>query len=181
VFVSVLSLGFGIGATTAVFSFVNAVQFAPLLVSDERSLVGVSETSTTELCKGCSVGTSYPAFLEWRSRATSFASLDGYSEDRFVVSGGTGPERVGGALVSAGLFRTLGVQPTHGRALRDDDDWPASTPVVVIGDTIWRRVSMPIRRSRQDPQGQRRRSSDRRRDASALRVPRVRRVLAAEC
>ena len=139
VFVSVLSLGFGIGATTAVFSFVNAVQFAPLAVSDERSLVDVSETSTTELCKGCSVGTSYPAFLEWRSRATSFASLDGYSEDRFVVSGGTGPERVGGALVSAGLFHTLGVQPTHGRTLRDDDDGLASTPVVVIGDTIWRR------------------------------------------
>jgi putative ABC transport system permease protein len=114
VFVSVLSLGFGIGATTAVFSFVNAVQFAPLPVSDERSLVDVSETSTTELCQGCSVGTSYPALLDWRSRATSFASLDGYSEGRFVVSGGTGPERAGGALVSAGLFRRRAADPRAG-------------------------------------------------------------------
>jgi putative ABC transport system permease protein len=85
VFVSVLSLGFGIGATTAVFSFVNAVQFAPLPVSDERSLVDVSETSTTELCKGCSVGTSYPVFLEWRSRATSFTSLDGIQHPAFSI------------------------------------------------------------------------------------------------
>ena len=88
---SVLSLGLGIGATTAVFSFVNAVQFAPLPVTDEATLVDLSETSMTELCAGCAVGTSYPAFLDWRSRATSFASMDGYSEDRFVVSGGTVP------------------------------------------------------------------------------------------
>ncbi len=139
VLVSVLSLGLGLGATTAVFTFVNAVQFAPLPVLDEQRLVDVSETSATELCEGCAVGTSYPAFLDWRSRATSFASMDGYSEDRFVVSGGTGPERVGGALVSAGLFPTLGVQPSHGRGFSAEDDLPGSPPVVVIGDTLWRR------------------------------------------
>jgi ABC-type antimicrobial peptide transport system permease subunit len=60
--VSVLSLGLGVGATTAVFSFVNAVQFSALPVADEDRLVGISETSATELCQGCSVGTSYPAF-----------------------------------------------------------------------------------------------------------------------
>ncbi len=105
VLVCVLSLGLGIGATTAVFSFVNAVQFAPLPVAGEESLVDLSETSVTELCHDCSVGTSYPTFLEWRATATSFASMDGYAEERFVVSGGVGPERVGGALVSAGFVR----------------------------------------------------------------------------
>ncbi len=136
---SVLSLGLGIGATTAVFSFVNAVQFAPLPVTDEETLVDLSETSTTELCAGCSVGTSYPAFLDWRSRATSFASMDGYSEDRFVVAGGTGPERVAGALASAGLFQTLGVRPVRGRGLSTEDERPSSPPVVVISDTLRRR------------------------------------------
>jgi hypothetical protein len=65
--------------------------------------------------------------------------MDAYSEDRFVVSGGTGPERVGGALASAGLFRTLGVQPTRGRAFIAEDERLSSAPVVVISDTLWRR------------------------------------------
>jgi len=63
------SLTLGIGANTAVFSFVNAIQFRPLPVADERTLVDVSEWSATELCAGCGVGTSYPGFLEWRERA----------------------------------------------------------------------------------------------------------------
>jgi predicted permease len=139
VLISVLSLGLGIGATTSVFSFVNAVQFAPLPVANEGTLVDLSETSVTELCHDCSVGTSYPTFLEWRAAASSFASMDGYTEERFVVSGGVGPERVGGARISAGLFDTLGVRPALGRGLSPDDERPTATPVVVISDMLWRR------------------------------------------
>ena len=47
------SLTLGIGANTAVFSFVNAIQFRPLPVADEKTLVDVSEWSATELCAGC--------------------------------------------------------------------------------------------------------------------------------
>ena len=56
--VVVASLALGIGANTAVFSFVNAIQFRPLPFQDEASLVDVHEWSATELCAGCSVGTS---------------------------------------------------------------------------------------------------------------------------
>jgi putative ABC transport system permease protein len=104
----VLSLGLGIGAPTAVFSFVQAIQFKALPVRDEATLLKVHETSATELCSGCSVGTSYSAFLDLRSRATTLESLDAYTEGRFVVSGGTGgPERISGALISAGAFRRV--------------------------------------------------------------------------
>ena len=62
----------------------------------------VHEWSATELCAGCAVGTSYPGFLDWQARATSFSELGAYVESRVVVSGGD-PERVGAAHVSAGL------------------------------------------------------------------------------
>ena len=71
--VIIASLALGIGANTAVFSFVDAVQFKPLPFQDEYRLVDVHEWSATELCSGCAVGTSYPAFLDWSARTTSFS------------------------------------------------------------------------------------------------------------
>ena len=137
--VAVLSLGLGIGANAAVFSFVNAIQFRPLPVLDEDSLVDISETSATELCAGCGVGTSYPGFLDWKAQAHSFDAMEAYKEDRFVVAGGSGPERIGGAVVSAGLFMLIGAQPALGRGFSSLDDHPGAAPVVVISDLLWRR------------------------------------------
>ena len=132
------SLTLGIGANTAVFSFVNAIQFRPLPVADEATLVDVSEWSATELCAGCGVGSSYPAFLDWQAQARSFAAMGAYKEQRFTVSGGGEPERLGGAVVSAGLFPMLGVHPAAGRGIAPSDETPAAPPVVVIGDLLWR-------------------------------------------
>ena len=133
------SLALGIAANTTVFSFVNAIQFKPLPVADEATLVDVHETSATRLCAGCAVGTSYAGFLEWCARTQSFEAIAAYREDRFVVAGGSGPERIGGALVSAGLFEMLGVQPALGRKFVDGDDRPGAEPVVILSDTLWRR------------------------------------------
>ena len=75
---AVLSLGFGIAATTAVFSFINALQFKNLPFADPGRLVDIEETSATALCAGCSVGTSYPTLTDWHSRARSLASIGAY-------------------------------------------------------------------------------------------------------
>jgi putative ABC transport system permease protein len=135
---AVVSLGLGIGANTAVFSFVNAIQFKALPFDAPGSLVDIEETSLTELCSGCSVGTSYATFQDWRARATSFESMGAYAEGRYVLSGVGGPERTGGAQVTAGLFRMLGVSPVLGREIDADDEGPGSSPVVVVGDRLWR-------------------------------------------
>jgi putative ABC transport system permease protein len=135
---AVLSLGLGIGANTAVFSFVNAIQFRALPFSDPSSLVDIEETSVTELCAGCGVGTSYATFLDWRARASSFQSMGAYAEGRFVLSGAAGPERTGGAQVTGGLFGMLGIDPVLGREITPEDERGASTPAVVLGDRLWR-------------------------------------------
>jgi predicted permease len=133
------SLALGIGANTAVFSFVNAIQFKPLPFADEATLVDVSEWSSTDLCAGCGVGTSLPSFLEWRDRARSFSAVEAYREQSFVVSGGADAERTGGAIVSSGLFPMIGVQPALGRGLRAEEDVPGASPVVLISHRLWTR------------------------------------------
>ena len=141
VFTAVISLGLGIAATTAVFSFVNAIQFKALPFADAARLVDVEETSTTELCAGCAVGTSFPNLQRWRT-ARSFSAMGAYQETRYVVSGAAAspdPERVAAALVSASLFPMLGVRPTFGRGITDADDRIGADPVVVLSDTLWKR------------------------------------------
>src|SRR5690349_9914257 len=81
---AVLSLGLGIAANTAVFSFVNAIQFKALPFADERTLVDVEEISSTELCAGCAVGTSYPTFVDWQAKGRSFAAIGAYHETRMI-------------------------------------------------------------------------------------------------
>jgi predicted permease len=136
---AVLSLGLGIAATTAVFSFVNALQFKPLPFADPGTLVDVEETSVTELCAGCAVGTSYPTLRDWQARARSFSALGAAEEFRRVVSGGPPPERIPSGLVTASLFPMLGVQPALGRGLTAEDDRPGGEPVVLLSDVLWRR------------------------------------------
>jgi predicted permease len=136
--VIIASLALGIGANTAVFSFVDAVQFKPLPFLNEETLVDVHEWSATQLCAGCAVGTSYPGFLDWQRDAASFVEMGAYLENRIVVSGGD-PERMGAALVSAGLFPMFGVDPAIGRHFTNADDAPGAEPVALISDAIWKR------------------------------------------
>src|SRR6185436_969056 len=85
--VSILSIALGIGANTVVFSLVNAVVFKPLPYREPERLVDVHETSATQLCAGCSVGTSYPGYTDWRASARSFEGMEAYLEVPFAVSG----------------------------------------------------------------------------------------------
>ncbi|HEY7059104.1 MAG TPA: ABC transporter permease [Vicinamibacterales bacterium] len=135
----VLSLALGVGANTAVFSFVNAVQFKALPFEDESTLVDIEETSATELCGGCAVGTSYATLLDWQARATTLQSLGAFQETRMVVSGRGEPERVPAAYVTAGLFPMLGIQPVLGRQLTADDERDAAPPALLLSDGLWRR------------------------------------------
>jgi predicted permease len=144
--VAVLSLALGIGGTTTIFGFLNALLLRPLPYRDAGSLVDVSETNPIELCAGCGVGTSFPAFLEWRERATSFARLDAYVEMPVTLGGGDAlPERTGATLVTAGLLESLGGRPLNGRLFVEDDDRAGAAPVTILSHRLW------VRRYGADP------------------------------
>lgn len=137
VVVAIASLGLGIGASVTIFHFVNAIEFRALPFDAPERLVDVSEDNPRELCAGCAVGTSWPTFTAWRTAARSFTGLDAYLEGSYALAGEQEPERVGGALVTAGLFPLLGVRPFLGRGLGEGDDRPGAEPVVLIGHGLW--------------------------------------------
>jgi hypothetical protein len=125
----VASLAIGIAANTTVFSFVNAIQFKPLPVRDEATLVDLSETSATQLCAGCGVGTSYPGFLDWAERLQSLEAVGAYREERLVIGGDPSPAAcIDPMLVLRSEWRLLPEQLQRARKLgfrnRDDRSGP---------------------------------------------------------
>ena len=138
--VAIVSLGLSLGATTAVFSMINAVAFRPLPYPQPERLVEVSEHHPVEVCEGCGVGTSYPAFLDLRELDVFERSA--VSVESTFAWGDRTPEGesvpVYGASVSSDFFGVLGEQPVRGRSFAADDARPGAPPVVVISEQFWR-------------------------------------------
>ena len=136
--VALLALALGIGANTAVFSVVNAVLLQPLPFAEPDRLVMVFNYRP----RGSA---SLADLLDWRARSQSFASLDAFesnpfTNNRFTWTGDGEPEKVVGYRVTAGFFRTLGVQPILGRTFVAGEDDPGRPLAVVISERLWRRL-----------------------------------------
>jgi putative ABC transport system permease protein len=125
-FVAVLTLALGIGATTAVFSVVNAVLLRPLPYRDpDRLVLGFNARSQD--------------FLRWRDQSKAFESMAAFRFRTADFTGSGEPERLAVGVVSVELFATLGVAPAHGRAFTPEEDRVGGEPVVVLSDSLWRR------------------------------------------
>jgi putative ABC transport system permease protein len=128
---AVLALALGIGATTAVFSVVNAVLLRPLAYADPERLVVVLHRGTDPVT---------PAnFLEWRRQAsalTRMAAAESWSPN---LSGVDEPETVKGLRITAGLLPMLGVRPLLGRTFPEAAETPGQERVVVLGHSLWQR------------------------------------------
>jgi predicted permease len=136
--VAVLTLGLAIGANTTIFSLVTAIVFPKAEFPNADRLITVSETSLTELCEGCGVGTSLPTFADLRRGATTVSRIGAYVEGTAVVSAPLAPVNIQSARVSWPLFGTLGVQPQAGRDFIEADGEPGAPPVVLLSDVMWR-------------------------------------------
>ena len=101
----------GIGASVAIFAFVDAALIKPLPYHDPSRLLYVTET-TPEIPRA---SLSYPDYVDWKKLNTVFESLNVYNQRGYVISTPAGMEMVDGARVIAGFFRTLGVGPLLGR------------------------------------------------------------------
>lgn len=137
--VATITLALGIGATTAMFSVLDAVLLRPLPFAHPDQLVRVFATygSTPGTLQSLSVAD----FLALRDDARAFSSIASFRvpSDGFSYLAADRPERVYGSIVSADFFSTLGVQPAIGRAFRSGDDTQGAPPLVVLSDAFWRR------------------------------------------
>jgi putative ABC transport system permease protein len=135
--VAILTLALGIGATTAIFSVVDAVILRPLPYESPDGLVLVKERIpkvTPDPIPVCA-----PDVLRFQRENQSFVSLAAFRGDQFDLTGGTEPQRVHVDRANANLFSLLGAQPILGRVFTPEEDQTGHT-VTILSYGLWQRV-----------------------------------------
>jgi putative ABC transport system permease protein len=129
--VTVLTLALGIGASTALFSVIDAVILRPLPFHDPERLVAVRSIDLHDSTQGGDI--SYPAFLDWRAQSHSFEAMSVWNVMSLTYTGSDQAESIRGAVVSANLFSMLGISPTLGRTFVPEEDKPGdgSAPIIL--------------------------------------------------
>src|SRR5688572_7808333 len=134
----VLTLALGIGATTAVFSAVNAVMLRELPFRDSDRLVAVWEENTE---RGWYKNVAAPAnMLDWRERVSAFESLAGYTDylTNVTLLGEGEPRLLSSANITQNFTETLGIRLALGRGLEPGTDWQGGPRQVLISHRLWR-------------------------------------------
>jgi macrolide transport system ATP-binding/permease protein len=130
---AVLVLALGIGASTAIFGFVDAVLIQPLPYANPNQLVSVDESET--LIPRSNL--SRDDYDDWKRLNSSLSSLDVYGGTGFLLRTGSLSEPIPAARVSDGFFRTLGVTPILGRDFRAGEDRPGQPKVAILSYGTW--------------------------------------------
>jgi predicted permease len=134
---AVLMLAFGIGATTAIFSIVEAVLLRPLPFPDSERLMVLSDRLAGVNVGGNSeVGVTVPDIRAYTREAHGFSALGGYQGAAYELSGTGEPAQVNAARLTAGVFSALGVNPLMGRVFTADED-EHSQQVAVLSYATW--------------------------------------------
>jgi len=134
--VAVATLSLGIGATTAIFSAVNAVLLRPLPYPDpDRLTILWLNNQREQIPRDV---TSYPTFLDWRE-ARAYATMAGYSGRVGTFTGDGNAEQFAGARVTGDFFRVLQVPAHLGRLLGEEHTRAGNDQVVVLSHGLWTR------------------------------------------
>lgn len=132
--VCVLTLGLGVGASTAIFSVVNGVLLRPLPYPNHERLLHIEEVHPGS--SGASF--TYANFIDLERRAKSIENISAFRPWSFNLTGEGEPEQVAGALVSGDFFSALGSKPLLGRMISAEDDAVgADNRVVVVSYALW--------------------------------------------
>jgi putative ABC transport system permease protein len=133
----VLTLALGIGASTTVFSLIDAVLLRPLPYPNPDRLMAVSETKPSDDFARTPVA---PGRLEdWQRHAIAFEALAGSRTDNVVDRTEGEPQRLSAAFVSPRFFGVLGTRAELGRTFREEEERFGGPAVAIISDGLWRR------------------------------------------
>jgi putative ABC transport system permease protein len=135
--VVVVTLALGIGASTAIFSVVNAVLLRPLpFPHAERLQVVWGNYRSLNIERLSAKAAEYE---DYAKQTEVFDSVAAYANHSFNLTSAGEPERVRGAYVSANLFPMLEAQASIGRVFTADEQQPGRDRVVVLSDGFWQR------------------------------------------
>lgn len=131
--IAILTLALGIGANTAIFSFVDAVLLRPLPYPHPEQIVMVWEKPPG----GERNGISTLNFLDWKRQNTVFTAMAARTGGSMTLTGGDRPVQVQGERVSAPYFDIFGIKPMLGRTFAPDEDQVGKNQVVVLSHRFW--------------------------------------------
>jgi hypothetical protein len=131
--VAVLTLAMGIGANSAIFSFVDGVILRPLPYPHPDRLVQLTEKPPG--------GTRNPIsalnFLDWQTQSTAFDALCATTGGSMTLSGVEEPVLLRAGRVSASYFDVYEIAPALGRTFARDEDEPGKEHVIVLSHALW--------------------------------------------
>ena len=134
--VAVLTLALGIGASTAIFSIVDAVLLRSLPYPDPNQLVLMFEVPLQQ--PDALSGISYRDFTEYREQNRVFSEMAGNSFHDLTLTGAGEPSIVNTAAVTPEIFPLLNAKPLAGRTLLPEDGKQGAAPVAVLSENLWR-------------------------------------------
>src|SRR5262245_55217080 len=135
---AILTLALGIGATTAIFSVVNAVVLRPLPFDQPERVMVVTNRNLKTGNRNSTI--SGPDFFDWRAQNRSFEVLSYFtSAVETSVTINNVSDYVAVADVAPGYFRVFGATASAGRLFTPEEEQPRDSDVVVISEAFWRR------------------------------------------
>jgi len=132
---AVATLALGVCVSVAIFAVVDAALIRPLPYREPSRLVSLYEAISV----GPQFHISYPDYVDWKRMNKSFDALDIYVPSPFMEKTPTGVQKVDGAAVTDGFFKTLGVTPALGRDFMTGEDQPAAPKTVILSYGAWQR------------------------------------------
>src|SRR5271166_3278568 len=132
-----LTLAFGIGATTAIFSIVEGVLLRPLPFANPARLVVLGDILEGVHYGGEAPGVTAPGVRTYMRDTHAFSILGGYQPSTCELSGLGDPAQINAARLTASMFPVLGVSPLMGRTFSQPDD-EGSQQVAVLTYQTWR-------------------------------------------
>jgi predicted permease len=132
---AILTLALGIGATTAVFSLVNAVLLRPLPFPESNRLMWFSQQDHS-LPGSATESLSYPDYFDWRAQNHTLSGLASYLGSGVTLQTGAGVRRLDAQIVSSNFFDVLGVAPIAGRDFGWEDEKPGNR-AVMLSYELW--------------------------------------------
>jgi predicted permease len=135
--VAILTLALGIGASTALFSVIDAALLRPLPYAHPEQLVDVKIDVPQRNGRRMTFGPSMLDARDWRESGQVFSQIAEWRRSsRILVDAGT-PERVSALEISEGYLETYGLVPALGRTFGIDDTRDGAVPVVMISHAYW--------------------------------------------